>query len=85
MALDERVEGASLAVARLVGLARRGIAGPVAGKLLRRDGLELGLERALARHRYQQIKGGIALDMVEEFRGEVLGIGQREGLPGVGG
>ena len=40
--------------------------------------------RAFVLHRHQEIEGRMALDVMEQFRAEMLQVGQDQGLAGLG-
>ena len=63
----------------VVGSFARRVASPVGSKSLRRDGLELTLERTCFRHGDQEVEARIAVNLREEFRREVFAVGHNQG------
>src|SRR6266478_1281877 len=74
--LNELKEGRRLRVGELEGQLGRGKASPTPHKAFRREEGELFAHSGLHRHGNQQVKLRVLVDLIEEFLGEVLCVGQ---------
>ena len=81
--LHELKEGRRVSVGELAGQLGSGKASPTSHEACRRDEGELLAHSGVHRHGHQQVKLRVLVDLIEEFLGEVLCVGQDQHAGGI--